>query len=414
MPDVKQKVETTAVTADLCEHIALQFEIGSWFLSLILDSVDDARLPCVVYPHATMTAPVTSMDVFPQELIKRLAGFLCSRDACRFSQTHKHIYKLLCLSKLRLSDPLFADQSWIKTAGPHRGMRLQLPIQNRCHTVYLRGRCAGDLNSRVYVVGTTTSTSSSSPRNRSNARCRIAAQSSGMQYSETNMTLQFNAQDDETYDLWYNIERGRISIYDLRVVMIIYDEPAEGNNRRTLAETFSSLEQGGALQGRERPFHFRMLQGVARTLLAQTKRGEMPDINMKNFFESFSIAVSEQSMLAIDQIASSFLEFRDVCSLATEGEMEDDVEVLQQLFPAATVLPFEPQRDRDNNNDENNNEAVPDADRNAALDLLDAANNPLVAMEVNEFAVDDFENVENIDNNDRGGDWDWEDGARHH
>jgi hypothetical protein len=295
---------------------------------------------------------VFPIEQVPVELQKRIAGFLTHYDAYQFSESTTQIHESLGMSTIVLPDPLITEMSWTGAVvggdTPRRYLTIPLMVKNRIHTVMLQGRFKdqgwGNQKGCLYIVATSSSGS------------RIVVETPLASHTNSRFSLKFSIADDETYSLWYKVGAGgghALSVYNLRLQIIIFD-----GRGRHLEKNFSAMVQRGALRGFETDFHFHMLQTISRTLLLQLERGDSPDINMSTFFESSGIEVSKQSLLALDQIATSLMELGNLAVNEDGEETKEEVRVRQQLFAAAVVqnVPAENNNDNDNNRRANNEE----------------------------------------------------------
>mmetsp|Transcript_28527 Transcript_28527/g.43132 ORF Transcript_28527/g.43132 Transcript_28527/m.43132 type:complete len:357 (+) Transcript_28527:225-1295(+) len=293
-----------------------------------------------------------SLQRVPAELQKRVANFLHYRDAFRLSQVNRQIQESLGMSKIRL--PFSSKCTNFKWVGPvrngdipRRSISLPLVMQNRVHTIILRGTYHdqgwGDTKGKLYVVA-------SADKAR---RHRLVAESLSAKHRESPLELEFNTVDDDvTYTLWYKVGSGgshSLSLNNLALELIMFDEPGF-----YISKNFHALDSRQALSLQTSfHFHFLLLQKVARVLLDQIEDGDNPDINMTSFMESTGIDMNPKSLLALEQITSSMMEASSANRDAEEGERvaplqmeEEDVEIRRQCFPWAR------EEDVPQNNDE--------------------------------------------------------------
>jgi hypothetical protein len=310
-------------------HQSLNFEIGAAAneQTQISPTIRDTM-------YYTMAEETPFMEQVPVDLLKRVASFLAVGDLISLSFSNPQIRSSLSISKILLPTALITEQCWARLT-PHarRYQSIPVPLRNRVHSVMLKGRFLDQRMSRrpngdgqLYVVA--------SSKSRGH---RLVAESPVATDLETDFELQFNYTEDETYNLWYKVGVGHhLTVFGLKTSIVIFDNPAGQH----LSKIYSAMEKKGALRGHEESFHFRILQGTARALLAQIERGEQPDINLTSFFESTGIAVNEESLVALDQIASSMMEMSDFSTVSKEAgevETEEEIKIRQQLFPLVTV-----------------------------------------------------------------------------
>lgn len=275
----------------------------------------------------------------PTDLLCTIASYLTLHDVVQISQASRHLHDSISMTMLTLPEPIIHSERWVGAVHggdiPCRETTIPLPLRSKIHTVRLSGllpnQGQGDQHGKLYIIATSPS------------HCRLVAESPLVPHKIDRFKLEFPVRDGETYAVWYSVGGG--GGYELLVKDVMVSIVVLSDRERYLERNFCALVDQGAFRGFDLGWHFRMLQSMCRSLLAQLQSGNVADGNFTSFLETIGIVVNEDSLLALEFIASSMITLGDEEVFTNDDDIvrrgkrtQNDIDVLEKLFPAAAEM----------------------------------------------------------------------------
>jgi hypothetical protein len=134
---------------------------------------------------------------------------------------------------------------------------------------------------------------------------RLVVTSPIVEHHEMQLSLSFQPRADEIYHLWYSVGGGgghELFVENLVVYSLIHD-----NEKKSCTDAFQCASAAGLLDPLPRTnnnFITGSVQATVRCLLGQMERKEKPDAVLSHFLEAYGLRVEEESLIALEKLAS--------------------------------------------------------------------------------------------------------------
>jgi hypothetical protein len=264
-----------------------------------------------------------NLQGLPEDLKKKAASFLSTKNALSLNQTSRALHADLCLSTLSPAFQLYSSENWRGDflTGDHPQLGANIPIffGNSVHSIILtcrwRDQGWGNRKGQLFVLGFPDNEINHDPNNLSFSDGRLVYRSPIAPHEEERLKFSFNPRRNEIYYVWFKAGGGgghEIRIRNLLVHTAVFDGPY-----RTLAKTFQALSSMGivSLPSSQQPqnpgFNGQLLLlAVIASLRSAISKNEEPDLILSQFLASNGIEVNEATLAALEELLQYVQQYR--------------------------------------------------------------------------------------------------------
>jgi hypothetical protein len=157
-----------------------------------------------------------------------------------------------------------------------------------------------------------------------------------VEHHEMQLSLSFQPRADEIYHLWYSVGGGHLwySVgggggHELFVENLVVYSLIHDNEKKSCTNAFQCASAAGLLDPLPTNNNFitGSVQATARSLLGQMERKEKPDAVLSHFLEAYGLRVEEESLIALEKLASLV---QDGCLESPHHEEQEEADDMSE------------------------------------------------------------------------------------